>query len=113
MGRRWAPTLLLLPIAFEARGARAQGVPDAPLGKSGGLGKGLGLELFGLGPAESFTRFGGAGGVALHTAVQLDLGARWAFRIPLSIDLTFRGGEIAYGAIALTPGAVYRWRSFA
>jgi len=106
---------LVLPVAFMSswRVAHAQADPLAPLGKSGGLGKGLGLELVGLGPAEAWTRFGGAAGVALHTAVQLDLGARWALRLPLSLDLTFRDGDIAYAAIAFTPGAVYRWRSYA
>jgi hypothetical protein len=113
VGRLRLPGLLLVVLTLGTRLVHAQEVPSAPLGRSGGFGKGLGLELAGLGPAESWTRFGGAGGITLHAAVQRDLGARWAFRVPLSIDLTFRGGEVAYGAIALTPGAVYRWRSFA
>ena len=97
----------------SGRVAHAQAAPLSPLGKTGGLGKGLGLELVGLGPAEAWTRVGGAAGVSPNTAVQLDLGARWALRLPLSLDLTFRDGCVAYAAIAFTPGAVYRWRSYA
>jgi hypothetical protein len=111
-----ASTLLAAVLGLVAgRGAaHAQVVaPAAPLAKSGGFEKGLGLELLGLGPAEAFTRFGGAGGISVTTAVQVDLGARWALRIPLSLDLVFRDGEVGYGAIAFSPGAVYRWRSFA
>jgi len=86
----------------SGRVAHAQAAPLSPLGKTGGLGKGLGLELVGLGPAEAWTRVGGAAGVSPNTAVQLDLGARWALRLPLSLDLTFRDGCVAYAAIAFT-----------
>jgi hypothetical protein len=106
-------TFFLASLAFGLRPALAQVAPAIPVAKSGGLGKGIGLELVGLGPAESRTRFGGAAGISIHTAVQIDLGARWAFRLPLSADFAVRGGEVAYGALALTPGAVYRWRSSA
>jgi hypothetical protein len=111
LGRTAASTFLVIGLALGSRHVRAEVASAPPLAKSGGLGKGIGIELIGLGPAEAWTRFGGAGGVSLHSAFQLDLGARWAFRVPLSVDVVFRGGEVAYGALALTPGAVYRWRS--
>ena len=47
-------------------------------------------------------------GVALIP--QFDLGPRWAFRIPISVDATFGSSPGGYAGISLTPGLVYRWR---
>jgi hypothetical protein len=107
-----AATLLL--VALGSGRALGQSTPLAtPLGESGRFGRGIGIELLGAGPCEAFTRFGAAGGMSLASAVQIDLGPRWAMRFPLSLDLAFRNGGVGYGSIAITPGLVYRWRSSA
>ena len=103
-----AKTFLLVVLAFHP--AHAETAPSPPLGLAGGFGKGVGIDLLGLGPAESWTRFGSAAGISLTTAVQFDLGSRWAMRFPVSLDLTVQGQNVAYGALAFTPGILYRWR---
>ena len=80
------------------------------LPESGRFGCGIGIELLGLGATQSATRFGYAGGLSLYTAVQIDMGPQWAFRLPISLDFTERAGDVAYGALAFTPGMVHRWR---
>ena len=84
--------------------------PDL-LTKSGRFQRGIGVELLGVGAAATWTRFGTGGGVALTTAMQLDLGTNWALRLPLSIDSTVRNADIAYVGLAFSPGLVHRWRT--
>ena len=90
--------------------------PPAPaaagtLNSSGRFHRGIGIELLGVGPVGVWTRFGSGGGVAVTTAVQLDLGPRLALRLPVSADSTLRHGDAAYVGLAFSPGLVYRWRS--
>ena len=102
--------IALLVIGFAGLAPTVHAQDSPALGKSGRFGAGIGIEPLGLGPAESWTRFGGAVGFAIVGAVQFDLGPRWAFRLPLSLDDTIRENDVAYGALALSPGLLYRWR---
>jgi hypothetical protein len=83
----------------------------ATLNSSGRFHRGIGIELLGVGPVGVWTRFGSGGGIAVTTAVQLDLGPRLALRLPISADSTLRHGDAAYVGLAFSPGLVYRWRS--
>ena len=81
------------------------------LGKSGRFHKGIGVELLGLGPVFVRTRFESGTGLAITTAMQIDLGTRWALRLPLAIEATVQSdGHEAYSGAAFSPGALYRWR---
>jgi hypothetical protein len=48
-------------------------------------------------------------GVSLLTALQVDLGSRWALRLPLELGV---GGleDSTFAELGITPGLLYRWR---
>jgi len=85
-------------------------VAAAPLGKSGAFGKGINIELVMLGPAQAISAGGAEAGIGAATALQFDLGTRWAFRIPLALDFTFRGSHVGFADLSITPGILHRWR---
>jgi hypothetical protein len=109
------------PSAARGQAAQVDDIESAPvddvahLPKSGGLGKGRGVELLGLGPIEVASRHGFATGLGLRAAFQLDLGARWALRFPVSLmfsehDVAGNCHDEAFEALAVSPGVVYRAR---
>ncbi|RKH88610.1 hypothetical protein D7Y21_13970 [Corallococcus sp. AB045] len=49
-------------------------------------------------------------GISLQAAFQVDLGARWAFRLPLEAGVG-GSGDSTFSELGLTPGLLYRWRS--
>lgn len=99
--------------ASSARPATTETAPPSlSLGRSGRFGWGAGIEVLGLGLTEAWSGGRGATGLHLLTAAQIDLGPRWALRLPLSIDSTVRdAGEVGYVALAFSPGIVHRWRT--
>jgi hypothetical protein len=102
------------PAADPSAAAEASVDPGAaaPLGKGGRFGKGLSLELPGLGVVQAVGPGGVAVGPALEVALQFDVGARFAIRVPVRLDLAVFGGtKQSYAALALTPELVYRLRA--
>jgi hypothetical protein len=79
--------------------------------RTGGLGLGVGLEPLALGTVEVVSRGHGAAGLGVAAALQIDLGVRWALRLPLSIDAAFARGQSELIEVAFTPGAIYRFRT--
>jgi hypothetical protein len=122
----WALVAALVLFGVSPSSARAQPaqvddveatptdeIADVP--KSGGLGKGFGVELLGLGPIEVASRHAFAAGLGLRVAFQFDWGAQWALRLPLSLmsserDVAGLCQDAAFGALALSPGVLYRAR---
>ncbi|WP_147445664.1 hypothetical protein [Corallococcus aberystwythensis] len=49
-------------------------------------------------------------GISLQAALQVDLGSRWAFRLPLEVGVG-GSGDATFSEVGLTPGLLYRWRS--
>jgi len=84
--------------------AAAQELP-----KEGLFSAGIGVVLLSLGPTQVFSKAGHASGLRLSAGAQLDLGPRWALRLPLVIAAS--DGSHGGGAeLALSPGLVYRFR---
>jgi hypothetical protein len=85
-----------------------------PLGKSGAFGAGINVELLALGGAQAISTGGAEGGLAVATMLQLDLGVKWALRIPLAFDVTTTGGQHGgFADLSISPGVLHRWRSHA
>jgi hypothetical protein len=80
------------------------------LPRSGRFGAGVGVQPLAIGLAEAISDGGGDLGLALTTAVQIDLGARWALRLPVAMDFTYGGGNGTFVDLTFTPGLLYRWR---
>lgn len=92
--------------------AAAASVPaPTPLGKAGAFGKGINVELIAAGAVQAISAGGAEGGLGLATAVQLDIGPRWAFRLPVALDVTFASRPGGFADISITPGLLRRWRS--
>jgi hypothetical protein len=85
--------------------------PPPPLGKSGVFGKGINVELVSLGAVQAFSAGGAEGGAGVATTLQLDLGPRWALRLPLSLDVTVGHAHGGFADLSFTPGLLRRWRS--
>lgn len=83
--------------------------PEPPLGKSGAFGKGINVEAA-LAVVQVVAPGGVEGGVGLALIPQYDLGARWAVRVPIAVDVTFASSPGGYADLSLTPGLVRRWR---
>jgi hypothetical protein len=94
--------ILLLGVGW------AQAQPALP--KSGRFGAGLGVEALSLGPVEAVSAGGASAGLGMAVAVQVDLGARWALRVPVALDTTLGGGHGTFIDLTITPGLLYRWR---
>ena len=84
----------------------------APLPKGGRFEKGLSLELPELGSLQALGPGGAAVGVAMGFAFQFDLGAHFAIRVPLQVDLApFGALTRSFAALAVAPAFVYRLRA--
>ncbi|MBN8232616.1 hypothetical protein JYK02_34370 [Corallococcus macrosporus] len=98
-------TFVPLLVAVLASTANAGDVP-----RSGYFGAGINLEPLALGPMQAFSGGRVAVGVTLQAALQVDLGSRWALRVPLEVG-TGGSGDSTFSEVAVTPGLLYRWRS--
>lgn len=96
-----------LPPAAPAPPALAAA---ASLGKAGAFGKGINLEAA-LVAVQALGPGGAEAGAGLAVIPQFDLGPRWAFRVPITVDATFASSPGGFADISLTPGLVHRWRT--
>jgi hypothetical protein len=87
--------------------------PPPPLGKSGILGGGLSIEPLDLGSIQAITSHGWARGLDVGVLAQIDLGTRWALRLPIELGAGSFGHGAGYAELAVIPGALYRWRNHA
>lgn len=83
--------------------------PAGDLPRSGYFGAGFSLEPLALGPAQAFSGGGAAVGVSFQAAIQVDLGTRWALRLPLELGVGGTG-DATFAELGFTPGVLYRWR---
>ncbi|MHA7630570.1 hypothetical protein [Corallococcus sp. M7] len=63
-----------------------------------------------MGPVQAFSGGRVAVGISLQAALQIDLGSRWAFRLPLEAGVG-GSGDSTFSELGITPGLLYRWRS--
>jgi len=101
----------MTPIAQPPSMAPGYVAPPEPVGKVGYLHGGLSVDLLDVGAMQAFTSHGHASGVTLGVMGQIDLGARWALRMPIEISAGGFGDGRGYGELVVVPGAVYRFRS--
>ncbi|NOK11157.1 hypothetical protein [Corallococcus exercitus] len=80
---------------------------DVP--RSGYFGAGVNLEPLAVGPMQAFSGGRTAVGISLQASFQLDLGSRWAFRLPLEVGVG-GSGDATFSEVGVTPGLLYRWR---
>jgi hypothetical protein len=83
--------------------------PAGDVPRAGYFGAGFNLEPLSLGAAQAFSGGGATVGVSLQTAIQLDAGPRWAFRLPLELG-GGGAGTSSFAELGLTPGLLHRWR---
>lgn len=96
---------MLLPVVLAVLAA----APASPLPRAGHFGAGFNVEPLALGSVQAHSAGGTAVGVSLQTALQFDLGPRWALRLPL--DLGVGGSRPAnFAELGISPGLLYRWR---
>ena len=88
-----------------------------PPRRAGLFHRGINIDLLELGSVQAFGAGGSATGIALGHGAELDLGSRFALRLPLRIaaapgSTTIQGdsGAGAFVAAVLAPGIVYRFR---
>ncbi|RKG85512.1 hypothetical protein D7W82_19320 [Corallococcus sp. CA049B] len=98
-------TPIPLLVVVLASTATAGDVP-----RSGYFGAGVNLEPLSLGPVQAFSGGRVAVGISLQAALQVDLGSRWAFRLPLEVGVG-GSGDSTFSELGVTPGLLYRWRS--
>ncbi len=96
------PLLPLLVILASAP-------PTGGVPRAGYFGAGINLEPLALGPVQAFSGGGAAIGVSFQTALQVDVGPRWAFRLPLELG-GGGSGNSTFAELGLTPGLLHRWR---
>ena len=94
-----------LAVCFFGSHARAQSLP-----REGLFHRGIGVIPLTLGPAQAESKFGRATGLRFATGAQLDLGPRWALRLPLVLAAA-DGTHGGYAEIDVAPSIVYRFRS--
>lgn len=92
-------------LAFPLHVA-AQELPE-----SGILAAGINIDPVELGVAEAFSAGGSAVGVRASAGVQIDLGPRWALRVPVVVASAVGSGDAGFAEIDLVPGVVYRFRN--
>lgn len=97
--------MVLLPVLLILAAVPEPGVVP----RAGYFGAGINLEPLTLGPVQAFASGGTAMGVSLQSALQIDLGPRWALRLPLGAALA---GESPsdFVELSFTPGVIHRWR---
>jgi hypothetical protein len=98
--------LALVILLLGAGPALAQ----TALPRSGRYGAGIGLQPLSIGPVEVASAGGVEAGLGLVGALQLDLGSRWALRLPVALDFTYGHGDVSFMDLTFTPGLLYRWR---
>jgi hypothetical protein len=112
-----ARAIVAVVIAALASTAAAQPAaspyiyPPPPLGRSGILGGGLSVEPLDLGMIQAITSNGSAIGLDVGVLGQLDLGTRWALRLPIELGAGGFGHGAGYAELAFIPGALYRFRN--
>jgi hypothetical protein len=84
--------------------ATAQELP-----KEGLFAKGIGVMPLSLGPTQVHSKAGHASGLRLSAGAQLDLGPRWALRLPLVLAAA-DGDNGGYAELDVSPGVLYRFR---
>jgi hypothetical protein len=106
--RAHAQLLLVLFVAglLCALGHRAAA---QELPKEGIFAHGIGAIPLSFGPVQVFSKEGHASGLRVSAGVQLDLGPRWALRLPLVLAAA-DGTNGGYAEIDLSPGMLYRFR---
>ena len=97
-----SPASLLILLTMVA------GADDLP--RSGGLGAGVNLEPVALGSIQAFGPAGVRAGVSFMAAVQIDLGPRWALRLPIDFSVAGASPGDGYADLGFTPGVLHRWR---
>jgi hypothetical protein len=108
-----AMSAIAAPVATTPVQAHPAALAVVPLGKAGAFGKGIHIELLSVGAAQVVSAGGAEGGIGLATAVQFDLGPRWAFRLPIALDVTLAKKPGGFADLSITPGLLHRWRSVA
>jgi len=97
--------MTLIPVLLWLAAAPTEGA----LPRSGYFGAGINLEPLSLGPVQAFSGGGASVGLSLQSALQIDLGTRWALRLPL--DLCAGGSSpSSFAQLGFTPGVLHRWR---
>ena len=99
--------LTICAILLASRNAAAQ---ETALPKEGLFSWGIGVIPLGLGPIQVFSAGGHAFGLRLSAGAQIDLGPRWALRLPLVIAGASGGSLDGYAEIDVVPGVIYRFR---
>jgi hypothetical protein len=102
---------MLLPLLLSALASAAPAAqPAQPLPRAGHFGSGVSLEPLSLGAFQAKGQGATTSGLSMQAALQIDLGPRWAFRLPLDLSA---GGEDPrqFTELGVTPGLLYRWRS--
>jgi hypothetical protein len=94
-------------VSLLSRHAAAQ----AELAKEGRFAAGIGVFPIALGPIQVFAAGGHAFGLRFGAGAQIDLGPRWALRVPLVIAGASGGSLGDYAEIALVPSVIYRFRA--
>jgi hypothetical protein len=80
------------------------------LPKEGLFASGIGVIPVSLGPIQAFSKGGHALGLRLAAGAQIDLGPRWAVRVPVVIAGASGGSLSDYVEIDVVPGVLYRFR---
>ena len=89
-------TPIPLLVVVLASTATAGDVP-----RSGYFGAGVNLEPLSLGPVQAFSGGRVAVGISLQAALQVDLGSRWAFRLPLEAGVG-GSGDSTFSELGVT-----------
>jgi len=111
MSMRIAPVAVAVGIVGATAAVaptRAGAEPQLP--RAGGLGRGLTFDPFEIGATQAFGPGGTAYGVRAAVGFQLDIDARWAFRMPIVFGGAISGDHAGYGELDVVPGVVYRFR---
>jgi hypothetical protein len=101
----------MLVVAIVALGVPLRAAADE-LPESGGLAAGINVDPAELGIVEAFSSGGGAVGLRASVGLQIDLGPRWALRVPVVVSSAVGSGDAGFAEIDLVPGVVYRFRNF-
>lgn len=118
MGRGSLLAIAGITLSGSAAGAQPglqAPTPDVPpqgpsLHKEGLFHGGISLELLDVGAFQAITSHGSASGADVGIAMQIDLGRRWALKIPIEFGFGGSKDGAHYGELAIIPGAIYRFR---